>query len=59
MIFYCFLVCQSAAACCRRLIAAAHSLLRWRIPSLPVSFKVNRKANDEADGAEAAEQLQR
>lgn len=31
------------------LIAAAHS----------VSFKVNRKANGEADGAEAAERLQR
>ena len=26
MIFYCFLVCQTAAACCRRLIAAAHSV---------------------------------
>ena len=59
MIFYCFLVCQTAASYCRALIAAAHSLLRWRIPSLPVSFKVNRKANGEADGAEAAERLQR
>lgn len=49
MIFYCFLVCQTAAAYCQRLIAAAHS----------VSSKVNGKANVEADGAEAAERLQR